>query len=69
MRRDVLGKTVNETNADSLKEFVGLQDGLNHHPLGTLIAAHALALECILVTNNESEFSRIPGLAIENWAA
>ena len=38
-------------------------------PLDTLIAAHALALECILVTSNESEFSRIPGLAIENWAA
>ena len=38
-------------------------------PLDTLIAAHALALECILVTNNESEFSRIPGLAIESWAA
>ena len=38
-------------------------------PLDTLIAAHALALECILVTKNESEFSRIPGLAIESWAA
>jgi tRNA(fMet)-specific endonuclease VapC len=33
-----------------------------------LIAAHALSLECILVTNNESEFSRIPALKIENWA-
>jgi tRNA(fMet)-specific endonuclease VapC len=34
-----------------------------------LIAAHALALGAILVTNNEKEFKRIKGLSIENWAA
>jgi tRNA(fMet)-specific endonuclease VapC len=32
-----------------------------------LIAAHALALDCILVTDNVREFSRIDGLAVENW--
>ncbi|HEV7229050.1 type II toxin-antitoxin system VapC family toxin [Brevundimonas sp.] len=32
-----------------------------------LIAAHALALNCILVTDNEAEFRRVPGLAVENW--
>ncbi|MGD9159759.1 MAG: type II toxin-antitoxin system VapC family toxin [Desulfobacteraceae bacterium] len=32
-----------------------------------LIAAHALSLNHILVTNNEKEFSRIYGLMIENW--
>lgn len=31
------------------------------------IAAHALALGLILVTNNEKEFSRIHGLKVENW--
>lgn len=31
------------------------------------IAAHALALEYTLVTDNEREFSRVPGLAWENW--
>jgi tRNA(fMet)-specific endonuclease VapC len=31
------------------------------------IASHALAEELILVTNNEREFSRVPGLVIENW--
>jgi len=36
-------------------------------PLDTLIAAHALALGTVLVTNNESEFSRLPDLIIENW--
>ena len=33
-----------------------------------LIAAHALSLDWILVTNNEKEFRRVKGLKIENWA-
>lgn len=32
------------------------------------IAAHAKAGGWILVTNNESEFKRVAGLKIENWA-
>jgi tRNA(fMet)-specific endonuclease VapC len=32
-----------------------------------LIAAHALAAECTLVTANEREFRRVPDLLIENW--
>ncbi len=35
--------------------------------LDTLIAAHALALDCILVTNNQKEFARVPGLKTANW--
>jgi len=31
------------------------------------IAAHALALELILVSNNTSEFKRVQGLVAENW--
>ena len=31
------------------------------------IAAHALALDVTLVTNNIGEFSRIPQLKLENW--
>jgi tRNA(fMet)-specific endonuclease VapC len=31
------------------------------------IAAHAVAAELILVTNNESEFRRVRGLKIQNW--
>ena len=31
------------------------------------IAAHALDLELVLVTNNLREFQRIPGLKLENW--
>lgn len=33
------------------------------------IAAHALAADVTLVTNNESEFRRVPTLKVENWAA
>jgi tRNA(fMet)-specific endonuclease VapC len=31
------------------------------------VAAHALALHCTLVTDNEREFTRITALAVENW--
>lgn len=32
-----------------------------------LIGAHARSRGAILVTNNEREFKRIPGLSVENW--
>jgi tRNA(fMet)-specific endonuclease VapC len=32
-----------------------------------LIAAHALAEDCVLVTENVSEFRRVPRLRVENW--
>lgn len=38
-------------------------------PLDLLIAAHALYLGSVLVTNNVDEFARVPHLNIENWAA
>jgi tRNA(fMet)-specific endonuclease VapC len=34
-----------------------------------LIAAHALSLDCISITNNQKEFARIPNLKIDNWIA
>ncbi len=34
-----------------------------------LIAAHALALDLILVTDNERHFSTISNLRVENWVA
>ena len=37
-------------------------------PLDTLIAAQAVARGLTLVTNNEREFKRVPGLRVENWA-
>lgn len=34
----------------------------------TMIAAHALAAGCVLVTNNTREFERVEGLRFEDWA-
>ncbi len=35
----------------------------------TIIAAHALSLGATVVSANLAEFSRVPGLAVENWEA
>lgn len=36
-------------------------------PNDLMIAAHALALDLTLVTDNTGEFSRVAGLRLENW--
>lgn len=41
--------------------------GMPIGPLDLLIAAHALALDATLITNNGREFKRVPRLRIENW--
>lgn len=33
-----------------------------------LIAAHAMAEDSVIITNNAREFHRVPGLAVEEWA-
>ena len=38
-------------------------------PNDLLIAGHALANHCVLVSDNVREFSRVEGLALENWVA
>lgn len=38
-------------------------------PLDMLIGAHARSEGLIVVTNNEREFVRMPGLRVENWVA
>ncbi len=32
-----------------------------------MIAGHAIAADCLLVTNNTKEFIRVPGLIIGDW--
>lgn len=46
-------------------EFIGEPIG----PNDLLIAAHAQTLGLTVVTQNEREFRRVPGLPVENWAA
>ena len=43
------------------------ESGFPAGPLDTLIAAHALSLEAVLVTDNEREFRHVNGLHVENW--
>ncbi len=41
-------------------------------PIGvmdTLIASHALSLGLTVVTNNTRDFSRVPGLPVEDWVS
>ena len=37
--------------------------------LDTMIAAHALSQQALLITNNTREFSKVPGLQLDNWVA
>ena len=44
----------------------------NAQPIGAydiLLAGHALALGAVFVTDNTKEFSRVPGLTVENWGS
>lgn len=43
------------------------QKGKPIGPLDLQIAAHALCENLTLVSNNTSEFRRVPGLRVENW--
>lgn len=36
-------------------------------PYDQMIAGHARSLGLIVVTNNVAEFSRVPGIRVENW--
>ena len=44
------------------------KQGIPIGSLDMLIAAHAISLNSVLITNNEKEFIRIPNLKIDNWA-
>ena len=59
-----------ETPADhkyaTLRHYLTRQ-GTLIGPNDLLIAAHALAGGLTLVTTNAGEFSRVPGLKVENW--
>jgi tRNA(fMet)-specific endonuclease VapC len=59
-----------EPPADKAYGSIRTQLEKTGRPIGgndLLIAAHALALGCTIVTDNESEFARVKGLTRENW--
>jgi tRNA(fMet)-specific endonuclease VapC len=47
------------TSLERKGEVIGAND--------MLIAAHAMAVDAVLVTDNVQEFSRVDGLKVENW--
>ncbi len=46
---------------------IARQIGVKRKSFDRLIAAHALALGYVLVTNNAKHFADVPGLKVENW--
>lgn len=63
---------VQKMSADVAKHYASIRRNLEKQ--GNIIgandlwiAAHALALDLTLVTNNTKEFSHVEGLRIENW--
>jgi len=63
---------VQAMSADVARQYAGIRRSLEKQ--GNIIgandlwiAAHAMALDLTLVTNNINEFSRVDGLKIENW--
>ena len=56
------------TTYGSVRAFLESQ-GTPIGSLDTLIAAHALSRGLTLVTNNTREFSRVPGLTVEDWTS
>ena len=59
-----------ESPADSIYGELRTQLAQAGQPIGgndLLIAAHALALGCTVVTDNQREFQRVKDLRVENW--
>ncbi|BCH23900.1 twitching motility protein PilT [Mesorhizobium sp. L-8-10] len=64
--------TILPWDAASAERATGIKQDLaaKGTPIGgndTMIAGHALAADCVLVTNNTREFSRVQGLRFEDW--
>lgn len=60
-----LGQPVDVAYGDIRARLEALGTPIGNNDM--LIAAHALALDCTLVTDNVREFSRVDGLGVENW--
>ena len=69
----VLGAlTIRPLESDIERIYASIRVALENKgtPIGAhdmLIAAHARALDAVCVTDNVSEFKRVPALKVENW--
>ena len=43
------------------------RQGMPIGPYDQMIAGHARSRGLVVVTNNQREFSRVPGIRLENW--
>ena len=62
--------TVVEVGETEAKAYADVRLSVKKKTIGPndlWIAAHAIALDLPLVTNNTREFSRVPGLTIKTW--
>lgn len=60
-----LGSPVDEHYGDIRTHLAQIGQPIGGNDL--FIAAHARSLDLVLVTDNIREFSRVPGLKVENW--
>jgi len=68
----IVGKHMQSFDANAIWVYDELgadleRRGLSIGSLDTLIAAHALSLDTVLVTNNTRELSQVKDLKVENW--
>ena len=71
-RRIFEGLHVERFEAPADERYAAIRDltrrsGKSVGQMDLLIAAHAMALDAIMVTGNAREFSYVPGLKVENW--
>jgi len=67
----LLDLVVQPFDADAARAYAVVRQAdptRSRNALDKLIAAQALAADAVLVTANESDFLRVPGLRLENWA-
>jgi tRNA(fMet)-specific endonuclease VapC len=60
---------LDEDAADQYAQLYKAVRDRRRDALDRLIAAHALAADCVLVTNNEADFRDYPALRLENWVS
>ena len=69
----LVGFDVRPWPLEATHHYAQIRTALEHagKPIGgmdLMIAAHALAEDSVVITNNAREFHRMPGLAVEEWA-